>query len=252
MGNSSVKLVKLDGIQCIQKTDISSVESDFYEFVAPQLLNYGVQTPKLHNLSCNTLTLEYIPTKIDLTELSRLTEAYEQLARLHGSKINKPFGTCQHQWTDEATTKALMNINLPDVSIDALKHIQRSAHSIFKMQSHISGDTNNGNWGRRLNGELVLFDWERFGIGCPTIDLAPLIGGMGSLDAFEVSIERYAKVGSSNLPQDPLTNLIVAKSWIAIEVINILVERDKSQKTKYLEWFNTTLPDWLYKMGNAL
>ncbi|CCN45263.1 Predicted choline kinase involved in LPS biosynthesis (fragment) [Vibrio nigripulchritudo MADA3029] len=145
-----------------------------------------------------------------------------------------------------------MQLELPDVSVDALNHIQNTEHSIFTMQSFISGDTNNGNWGRRYNGELVLFDWERFGLGCPTIDLAPLVSGMGSIDAFEAIIEQYSKVDSYNLPTDPLTNLIVAKTWIAVEVINILVSRDNPQKPKYLEWFNNTLPDWLYKMGNAL
>jgi len=252
MGSSTVKLIEFGGQRCIQKSDISSVERAFYETVAPQIIQSGVQCPKVLHLSGSTLVIEYIPQTVSISELFESLETYKQLANLHSSVIEQPFQICQHQWSKEATSQALTHLRLPDVSIDALNHIQNSEHSIFNMQSYISGDTNNGNWGRRLSGELVLFDWERFGVGCPTIDLAPLVIGMGSIDTFESIIEKYGKVGSSNLPSTPLTNLIVAKTWIAIEVINILVVRDKHQKSRYLEWFNNTLPDWLYEMGNAL
>jgi hypothetical protein len=252
MGKSTVKLVELDGKQCIQKSDVSIIESDFYQFISPLLIQCGINIPETYAINGHTLIIEYIPHSISLEDLSHTSETYDQLAILHRSKFDLSATTCQHQWTPKATNQALKHLNLPDVAIDALAHIQKSDHSVFSTQSIISGDTNSGNWGRRNNGELVLFDWERFGSGCPTIDLAPLISGMGSIDTFEITIDRYAKSGLDNLPRDPINNLIVAKSWIAIEVINILVEREKAQKDKYLGWFNTTLPDWLYEMGNAI
>jgi thiamine kinase-like enzyme len=252
MGNSTVRLVEFDGHRCIEKSEVSAVERGFYEVVAPQIVKLGVQSPQVLSLSESSLVMEYIPQAVSLSELPKSLEAMQQLANLHSASIGGSFPISQHRWSKEATSQALAHLELPDFSVDALEHIQSTEHSIFSAKSYISGDTNSGNWGRRYSGELVLFDWERFGLGCPTIDLAPLVAGMGSIDEFESIIEQYAKVGSGNLPSAPLKNLIVAKAWIAIEVVNILVDRNNSQKNKYLDWFNNTLPDWMYKVASVI
>ncbi|WP_390909508.1 phosphotransferase family protein [Pantoea ananatis] len=57
-------------------------------------------------------------------------------------------------------------------------------------------NTNAGNWGKRENGELVLFDWERFGPGSPATDLAPLVKGMGREEDYRAIARRYCQLNS--------------------------------------------------------
>ncbi|EMK6962173.1 choline kinase, partial [Vibrio cholerae] len=116
----------------------------------------------------------------------------------------------------------------------------------------ISGDTNDGNWGIRQNGELVLFDWERFGYGSPAIDLAPLVQGLGSMDEYASIIERYTQHNSSFAADELTKHLVIAKCWIVIEVINILISRNKPEAAIYIDWYQKNLPAWLGAVENAL
>ncbi|CCN45262.1 hypothetical protein MADA3029_620022 [Vibrio nigripulchritudo MADA3029] len=97
MGSSAVKLVELGGQSCIQKSDVSHVERDFYETVAPQIIHFGVQSPKVINLSESTLIIEYIPQAVSISQLVQSPETYQQLANLHNSLIEGSFQTCQHK-----------------------------------------------------------------------------------------------------------------------------------------------------------
>jgi hypothetical protein len=252
LGSASVNLIDFDGIQCIKKSNITDVEKEFYKNTAPQLAENGVRTPMVHEIGDRYLILEYVPYSISSEELCQSPKTYIQLSRLHSSTTAATENYHGHKWSNDNTALVLRSFELPSTSVDALNHIQSYSHLLFKQQAIISGDSNCGNWGVRENGDFVLFDWERFGRGCPTIDLAPLIKGMGTISDFEYTIERYSEFGAENLPNDPLTNLIVAKAWIAIDVINLLVQKDKPQQAKYLEWFNSVLPEWLYKMAKAI
>lgn len=97
----------------------------------------------------------------------------------------------EHRWSTCATEAALMSLNLPQVTQDSLLRIQQLSGTLFDHRTLISGDANEGNWGRRDNGELVLFDWERFGYGSPAIDLAPLVSRMGTLSDYEFIVDQY-------------------------------------------------------------
>ncbi len=89
----------------------------------------------------------------------------------------------------------------------------------------ISGDSNAGNWGQRENGELVLFDWERFSTGHVAIDLAPLIEGMGTFDDYLKVAGRYIKCAEKGETTELALDIGLAKAWIVVEVVNILVSR---------------------------
>ena len=49
-----------------------------------------------------------------------------------------------------------------------------------------------------------------------------------------------ADVGTTELARD----IGLAKAWIVVEVVNILVSRKNPQTSKYLDWFRQTLPQW--------
>jgi thiamine kinase-like enzyme len=243
MGNARVSVEVLDGINCVLKQGASDVEIHFYQITAQHLK--GVNSPALVKLDGLNLFIEHIPNRISLQELRAQPDLFAQLASLHRSEYIPSFPVKQHQWTDEATNEALKILNLPDTVESSIKQVQSLSSCIFESKNLISGDTNDGNWGTRDNGELVLFDWERFGHGSPAIDLAPLVTGLGTISDYKVIIGQYTQHNASLSETELLRHLIIAKCWIITEVVNILVSRNNPEKEKYIDWYRTNIPRWL-------
>ncbi|GAM74892.1 protein kinase-like protein [Vibrio ishigakensis] len=252
MGSASVALVTHKEYICIRKSNASLVERNFYQVVAPMLVARGVGIPELVDLTEQSLFLEYIPNKVSLAELSSSRDAFAALSAIHRLSHKHIESLKQHSWTDRDTNRALSRLSLPEKSQAMLCEMQKQAQHLFDSDTLISGDSNNGNWGRRDNGELVLFDWERFGYGHPAIDLAPLVKGMGAYSEYLAIAERYVQINSQTDLQDLIRSLILAKAWIAVEVVNILFERQNSMKDKYVDWYNSTLPAWFKQIERYL
>ncbi|MFZ4172440.1 phosphotransferase family protein, partial [Enterobacter ludwigii] len=150
-----------------------------------------------------------------------------------------------HSWPEKALEKSLALLRLPDRAAHQMRCFQQAGSVLFRQKCLISGDTNAGNWGRRENGEWVLFDWERFGTGSPAIDLAPLIKGMGSRQSILQLAERYS-VHCPHMPARQLaTEITLAKAWIVPEVVSLLYDRNNTDFELYLNWYRETLPGWL-------
>ncbi|GHA32685.1 phosphotransferase family protein [Photobacterium aphoticum] len=243
MGSARVSKTTFATAPCIHKQHASKVEIGFYQFAAPAL--HGINTPKLLKATNTDLFIEFIPQAITRKALYSDPQTFEQLAQLHCSPYIPPFDVKTHEWTDSATELALSELNLPQSAQQAVRSIQSRSSCLFKYAGLISGDTNEGNWGKRSNGELVLFDWERFGYGSPAIDLAPLVSGLGTIADYKSIVENYIQYHST-IPKDTLvTHLIIAKCWIMIEVVNILVNRKKPETELYLNWYRQHAPSWL-------
>ncbi|WP_274878860.1 choline kinase [Vibrio harveyi] len=250
MGEAHVSIGRFGGEPCIYKKGASNVELDFYKFAADKL--DGVSTPKLLDISGNNLVIEYIPHSVTLEELHASNCVFEQLAAIHSSNYQPEFLVKNHDWKVCATDSAMNTLNFPKVTQESIKNIQKLSSELFEYNSLISGDSNEGNWGIRDNGEFVLFDWERFGRGSPAIDLAPLVKGLGSSSDYEAIIEKYSR-STSELPSEQLhRHLILAKVWILVEVTNILTQRGKSSASMYFKWFRENVPSWLSSVENAL
>ncbi|NIY92113.1 phosphotransferase family protein [Vibrio diazotrophicus] len=250
MGNARVSVEVLDGINCVLKQDASEVEIHFYQTAAQNLK--GVNSPALVKLDGNNLFIEHIPNRISLQELRAQPDLFVQLASLHRSEYFPSFPVKKHEWTDDATDEALRILNLPNSAESSIKRVQSLSSCIFECKTLISGDTNDGNWGTRDNGELVLFDWERFGHGSPAIDLAPLVTGLGTISDYKLIIGEYTRHNALLPDAELLRHLIIAKCWIIIEVVNILVSRNNPEQKKYLDWYKTTIPRWLASVKESL
>lgn len=250
MGESKVTLVEYQGRTCIRKQGANSVETGFYQFAASELK--GVNTPKLVWLDQHDLYLEFIPRKVSLEQLVEHKSVFKQLSLIHQSDYQPTFPVKQHRWQLEDTEFALATLGLPDMCEEMVRSIQACSADLFGPSGLISGDSNDGNWGVRDSGELVLFDWERFGFGSPAIDLAPLVKGMGSLDDYLHIIEKYLFYNSSLSDRSLLKQLIIAKMWIAIEVTNLLKIRQKAGAERYFNWYRMHLPMWLNTIENSL
>ncbi|EPY1013277.1 choline kinase [Vibrio vulnificus] len=250
MGSARVSIETLGGANCVLKQGASEVEIHFYQLAASKLK--GINTPRLLKIDRNNLYIEHIPNRISLKELRSNSDLFSQLAALHCSEYTPTFEVKKHEWTAFATDEALKILNLPDVVESSIQRIQSRSDSIFEYKALISGDTNDGNWGTRKNGDLVLFDWERFGQGSPAIDLAPLVSGLGSIAEYREIVTQYIKYNSALSKTELLEHLIVAKCWIVIEVVNILNSRNNPEQEKYINWYRANISNWLASVENAL
>lgn len=250
MGSARVSIEQLNGELCIRKQGAGEVEISFYQHAAQQLS--GVHRPKLLAVQGNDLFIEHIPHSLTLSELQATSEVYQQLSRIHQSQYLPNFAVKEHCWKRSDTEAALASLKLPQVTQDSLLRIQRLSGALFDHKTLVSGDANEGNWGRRDNGQLVLFDWERFGYGSPAIDLAPLVSRMGTLSDYEFIVDHYLDHNNLISREDLIRQLIIAKSWIVVEVTNILVARNNPQASKYIQWYREQIPTWLSSVEGRL
>ncbi|NVN83987.1 MULTISPECIES: phosphotransferase [unclassified Vibrio] len=243
MGSARLSIEQLNGEPCIRKQGAGEIEISFYQNAAQHLS--GVNSPKLLAVKGDDLFIEHIPHSLTLNELQASPEAYQQLSRIHQSQYFPNFAVKEHCWKRSDTEAALASLKLPQVTQDSLLRIQKLSGVLFDHKTLVSGDANEGNWGRRANGQLVLFDWERFGYGSPAIDLAPLVSRMGTLSDYEFIVDHYLHHNNLISREDLIRQLIIAKSWIVIEVTNILVARNNPQASKYIQWYREQIPTWL-------
>ena len=224
MGVASVFLTEHMGVQCIKKQNTSLVELNFYQNIAPLLRTNGVNIPELIEIDFvkQNLFIEYIPNIVTLDELNANSETFSQLSKVHKFTQSINTLTKNHEWTELQTEKALMLLELPEISAQMLRDIQKQSDLLFDQITFISGDSNVGNWRVNSNGELVLFDWERFGYGSPAIDLAPLIKGMGAASDYEIVVNKYLKYNDHLSGSNLVKKLIIAKAWLIVEVTNLL------------------------------
>ena len=237
----------------IEKWPVSEVEWAFYKYVATELNQAVVATPKLlsADAALRQLSMEYIPYSVEQANLAN-DYAIAMLGRLHRYPAHSEWLYHTHTWTEKALENSLVLLALPEKSAQQLRRFQQCSNELFGYQSLVSGDSNAGNWGMRENGDLVLFDWERFGKGSPAIDLAPLIKGMGKKQMFMALSERYCELSSHKNIIDLAREIAIAKAWIVTEVITLLQKRQKAAFPIYLNWYREHLPDWLDNVKKML
>ncbi|MCK7347159.1 phosphotransferase family protein [Enterobacter kobei] len=254
MGTAKVTLlVDETGHKVIEKMPVGDVEFSFYQHAAKHLTRADISTPRMLFADPITrrLRLEYIPHQVDQDEVGG-DEVLSVLSRLHGYRPNPSWIYHNHTWSEAALEKSLLLLALSDRAAKQLRYFQQASDVLFSGQCLISGDSNAGNWGKRDGGDFVLFDWERFSIGSPAIDLAPLIKGMGSKQKFIEFAERYTWLSHNYNPNDLAKEIAIAKAWIVTEVIVLLHERQKNDFQLYLNWYRENLPAWLDNTSKML
>ncbi len=247
MGNALVRECVFQGKPAVEKRNASEVELDFYQYHASVFRAEGPGIPDVYSLNRQTrrLIIEFIPQPCSLETLTASPDLYEKLASLHHCQM-KPSGIFRrHQWRDDQMELALSLLKFPPELEAMLHHFKAHSDVLFEPQQWVSGDSNAGNWGRRAGGELVLFDWERFGRGSPAIDLAPLIKGMGEPASIHLMVARYQQVAPQWSGSHLTRHVLLAKAWLVVEVLNILSQRHPQMLTRYLDWYQVNLPAWL-------
>lgn len=254
MGAAKVTLVMDEcGHKIIEKSPTGEVEYAFYQNVATELKQAKIATPKILSVndSLRKLRMEYIPYKVEQDAVAD-DDVIAMLERLHRYPPNAEWLFHTHLWSEFALEKTILLLALPEKSARLLRRFRQCSDVIFDYPSLVSGDSNAGNWGRRQNGDLVLFDWERFGKGSPAIDLGPLIKGMGTKQTFIDLAERYCQHARRHDFNALAREIAIVKAWVVTEVIMLLSERQKPTFYLYRNWYKEHLPDWLEDVAEML
>jgi thiamine kinase-like enzyme len=218
LSGCAVYRVQLENHNVVVKANVAPREAEFYRDFAPILKAHGIRTPKLE-MYCHSngelwLVLEAIPKPLPDKRWLADPQVLEMLRKLHEFKFDHaPEFAFQPTWTQAMNAHALQF--LPKQLEEKLETCRALAQPLLEPRNLISGDPNPMNWGVLENGDLVLFDWDRFGLGTPALDLAITVPGLGST-------EEYAKVAAMyrGKPDDKLAREIaLAKVWAIVDIL---------------------------------
>lgn len=254
MGNATVRRINLGGTPVIHKQNVSIVELYFYKYVAQSLSHKGLGLPLVYELNTTTrsVSLEYIPYSITQNELRDNIVFLQMLSVVHAHPLASSSCLHQHHWSDNASDITNRHLNLCSEARSVLRKIKTASDILFCSEGVISGDSNAGNWGRRANGDIVLFDWERFGQGSPAIDLAPLIKGMGTHADYYAIAERYCRINRQYKARALSREIAICKAWVVTEVMMLLFVRKKPALSLYTQWYKKNFPCWLSQISKFI
>lgn len=230
LGGLSGGVVRLIGAagSILVKADPDGNEAGFYRHAAGALSRAGVTTPHCHVAARHGqawwLLLEDVPTPLPQGRWLADPAVLTVLARLHSS-TNVWSGSFRPVWSSAMTDAALVGTSEPSLGQlrEALGHLRREAEQmgLFEPRSPISGDPNPLNWGLHSDGRPVLYDWARYGLGHPALDLAITVPGLGQAEEFKTVARGYlAAGGPTDLGVDRLARAItIAKAWVLVEFL---------------------------------
>ena len=132
-----------------------------------------------------SLVLEHVAEPLPRDRWLADTSVMRSLAAVHRSSeardhLADPF---RPSWTPELTAAAVERLDPDDrgATARAVDRLSHEAERWLSGEALVSGDPNPLNWGQRLDGTLVLFDWERAGVATPAVDVddgrPPLVDG---------------------------------------------------------------------------
>lgn len=258
MSGSFVYRVSFGKLAVIVKSSLRPQEATFYRDFAPHLREQGVAIPAAYWLGEANgqfwLVLENIPQPLPPERWNADPQVLEVLGRLHRAKL--PPGLDQTQlykleWTDTITDNALV---LPGTASEQVEPIlqrwQPDFQHLFTPRVPISADPNPGNWGIRSDGSPVLFDWERFSLGTPAVDVAILIPGLPDKATFRQYAESYRKINGSEIAEtgtleEFARDVKIAKVWTVLEFLYIYTTRQSGIAREKIEYLCGRLPGWL-------
>lgn len=232
-------------------------ECHFYEQVAPILARHGVALPRLehvvHDPNSGWLVLEAIPHPLPRERWTGDDDVIRYLARLHSIDARHVPRTDGFVpvW-DTALTEQALACFPPDAAttLTSLYTLQERSQPLFQPACLVSGDPNPTNWGLRDDGTLVLFDWERFTLATPAVDLAICVGGLGTVEQFRQVAVRYLHARQAlghpyAQTADALTiSMLLAKLWTVVEYLS-LYTTGKLEHDDTFTFLTRQFPSWL-------
>jgi Phosphotransferase enzyme family len=221
LSGCAVYRVQLEDRNVVVKANVAPREAEFYRDFAPVLNAHGIRTPKLE-MYCHSnrelwLVLEAIPKPLPDKRWLADPQVLETLRKLHEFKFDHaPEFAFQPTWTQAMNAHVLQF--LPKHLEGKLETCRALAQPLLEPRNLISGDPNPMNWGVRENGDLVLFDWDRFGLGTPALDLAITVPGLGSREDYEKVAATYRGKPDAQLARE----IALAKVWTIVDILGMV------------------------------
>jgi hypothetical protein len=252
LSRNRVWRVAFDGVDFIVKASPSGVEAAFYGSVAPVVFGPGGATPgfvaacgPVRGTGALTwIVLESIPHPLPRSRWSADPEVMAVLARLHGADPEPlEIELFAPGWSEERNERVLafLPAGARARTGPRLAAMRLEAQPLFEPEGWISGDPNPRNWGLRDDGSLVLFDWERLGLGRPELDLAITLPGLGDPDGFA----RVARASGRDARR-----IAVAKAWSVVEFLD-LAASGRLGDASAVPMLVQALPDWLDSLAET-
>jgi Phosphotransferase enzyme family len=218
LSGCAVHCVQLEDRNVVVKANVAPREAAFYRDFAPVLKAHGIRTPKLE-MQCDSnselwLVLEAIPEPLPDKRWLADPQILETLRKLHEFKFDHtPDFAFQPVWTQAMNVHALQF--LPKHLEEKLEAFRALAQPLFEPHNLISGDPNPMNWGVLEKGTPVLFDWDRFGLGTPALDLAITVPGLGSREDYAKVAAVYRGETDAQLARE----IALAKVWSIVDIL---------------------------------
>ncbi len=259
-GGSAVVRVRGTRGTVVAKGSDRDVEARVYERVAPTLRAHGVPIPACHWVGRAGASwwsiLEHVPEPLPRARWLADPAVLGALARLHAATVDPaadPPAGYVPAWDDRMAAAVLARLpaaTAPETG-RRLEILRAEADGLFAPHGPISGDPNPGNWGLRAGGEVVLFDWERYGRGAPALDLAITLPGLGDAIAYRAVAEGYlaAGGGAGTGPDRLARQVAVAKVWSVVEFVGSPAVAESERGRSIAADVVTALPGWLRSLA---
>lgn len=227
MGGGAVVRLRGAGRSAVLKRSRSGVETFIYTVARERLEAAGVGLPRLYGAAeedgWHWLLLEDIPNPLPRGRWLADGEVVGMLRRLH--RVD-PAGLLaddryRPDWPPEMSERALALLPMVDGSAlgAILASVRELVAPLLEPRVPISGDPNPANWGLREDGSLVLFDWERFTLGMPALDLAISVPGLGDGNDYRAVAASYLGDAPDAAVGDLACEIAAAKVWSVVEFL---------------------------------
>lgn len=199
LGLGQVYAARFEGTEAIIKISPQFKERRFYEQLAGDLVRQGVIVPELlwsgslptgQGPDLAVIMVEKLPRLLPQTRWRVDPGTLAVLARLHTSGVYHEQLSAE-VWPEAMNHSAALPFAKPELAFTLLEQARRLSGPVLAGHHIVSGDPNGGNWGLRTNGQLVLFDWERVGLGSAALDLAGVAYGEPNDDEFAAIASLY-------------------------------------------------------------
>ena len=229
MSGARVFRVAGSGGTLVAKVGASPSELGVYLTLASVFADRGIRIPARHGVvragDETWLLLEDIPSPLPHGRWLADPAVMATLRRLHRlppATLDDLPARFQPAWSGPMSQSALCWLgNDPDLG-RRLATLRQEVAALFVPLGPISGDPNPLNWGLARDGELVLMDWERIGLGHPALDVAITLPGLPTLDEFDRVRDAYRAADVSMSSEGggiETRQLFLAKLWTVIEFL---------------------------------
>lgn len=252
MSGGAVTRLRFTDTSVIVKRASRPVETHVYTALSETFESHDITTPRLLWAEDAWLVIEDIPHPLPRERWDADVELLAMLRRLHSLPLDQsqmPPGAYVPAWPEGLSESALALLpgqERADLE-PLLERARQDTLPLFDPACPISGDPNPLNWGLRDDGALVLYDWERFTLGTPAIDLAITVPGLGDEAAFRRVAATYLKSGAAPGEVDGLArSILLAKIWSVVEFLGGVAD-GTTEPTYAVDTLVEQVSPWLWR-----